>query len=268
VGQQVTFTARLSGLYGGTPTGSVTFKQGTTVLTTVGIVNGQASFTYTFSKSGKFVITAAYSGDSNFNAASKTIAQVVQKHTTTTSLTASPSPVNYAKTVTLTAGVATTGPTAPTGTVTFRNGTSIVGTSTLPSGKEVLQTAKLPVGSNTLTATYNGDALNAKSTSPALVEVVKQAKISMKLASSPNPSALGQSVKFTATLTSNGGLPVGGMVTFSFGSTTLGTATVGSTGLAVFSSTALPHGSDVIKATYAGNANYSAATASVTQTVN
>ena len=75
-------------------------------------------------------------------------------------------------------------------------------------------------------------------------------------------------MKFTATLTSNGGLLVGGMVTFSFGSTTLGTATVGSTGLAVFSSTALPHGSDVIKATYAGNANYSAATASVTQTVN
>ena len=185
VGQQVTFTARLSGLYGGTPTGGVTFKQGTTVLTTVGIVNGQASFTYTFSKSGKFVITAAYSGDSNFNAASKTIAQVVQKHTTTTSLTASPSPVNYAKTVTLTAGVATTGPTAPTGTVTFRNGTSIVGTSTLLSGKAVLQTAKLPVGSDTLTATYNGDALNAKSTSPALVEVVKQAKISMKLAPRP-----------------------------------------------------------------------------------
>ena len=56
--------------------------------------------------------------------------------------------------------------------------------------------------------------------------------------------------------------------TFSFGSTTLGTAKIGSTGLAVFSTTALPHGSDVVKATYAGNANYSAATASVTQTVN
>ena len=75
-------------------------------------------------------------------------------------------------------------------------------------------------------------------------------------------------MKFTATLTSTGGLPVGGTVTFGFGSTTLGMATVGSTGLAVFSTTALPHGSDVVRATYAGSTNYSAATALFTQTVN
>jgi hypothetical protein len=90
----------------------------------------------------------------------------------------------------------------------------------------------------------------------------------MKLVSSPNPSTLGKSVKFTATLTSNGGLPIGSLVTFTHAGTMLGTAKIGSTGLAIFSTTALPHGSDVVHATYAGSADYSVATASVTQTVN
>jgi Bacterial Ig-like domain (group 3) len=75
-------------------------------------------------------------------------------------------------------------------------------------------------------------------------------------------------VKFTATLTSNGGLPAGGKVTFTFDGTTLGTATISAGGAAVFSTAALPHGSDTVNATYAGNSDYSAALASVIQEVN
>ena len=126
---------------------------------------------------------------------------------------------------------------------------------------------KILVGTDSLTATYNGDAKNGKSTSPAIAQTVSQAAISMTLASSPNPSSSGQSVKFTATLTSTGGLPIGD-VSFTFGSTTLGTASINTKGVATLSTKALPTGTDKVTASCAGDTNYSPASASVTQTVN
>jgi hypothetical protein len=118
-----------------------------------------------------------------------------------------------------------------------------------------------------LTATYNGDALNGTSTSAAVTQVVNQATIMMSLTSAPNPSPSGKSVKFTATFTSTGGLPNGQTVTFSYNGTTLGTETIAG-GEAVFSTTALPAGSDQVTATFGGNADYSSANALNTQTVN
>jgi hypothetical protein len=75
-------------------------------------------------------------------------------------------------------------------------------------------------------------------------------------------------VKFTATLTSNGGLPSGQPVTFSYNGTTLGTANVNAKGVATFLTTALPHGSEMVTAAYAGTVDYSSASATVTQVVN
>jgi hypothetical protein len=130
-----------------------------------------------------------------------------------------------------------------------------------------LSTAKLGLGSNSITAAYGGDSLNGKSTSSVLKEIVNAATITLALSSSPNPSNSGQSVKFTATLMSNGSLPNGQTVTFTFNTTTLGTGTIVG-GKATFSTTTLPSGSDKITASYAGDADYSAASGTVTQTVN
>jgi Bacterial Ig-like domain (group 3)/FG-GAP-like repeat/Abnormal spindle-like microcephaly-assoc'd, ASPM-SPD-2-Hydin/FG-GAP repeat len=269
VGQATTFTATIAGHYGGAATGTVMFKQGSTVLATVPVTGNTAAYTDMFSKAGTFGITAVYSGDNNVKTSnSKLLRQDVNQYSTTTSLTSAPKPSFYGQTVTLTATVHSAAPAGVTGTVTFKNGTAVLGTVALTAGKTTLTTAKLPVGSNSLTATYNQDTSNAKSTSAILVQTVKQATIRMKLTSSPNPSVLGKLVKFTAILTSNGGLPAGGKVTFTFGGTTLGTATISARGAATFSTAALPHGSDLVKATYAGNTDYSAALASVIQKVN
>ena len=100
-----------------------------------------------------------------------------------------------------------------------------------------------------------------------MMQTVNQATISMTLGSSPNPSIQGQSVKFTATMTSTGARPTG-TVTFTFGTTTLGTAPINGKGQAVLSTKALPRGSDEVTASYAGSTDYSAATTTVTQTVN
>lgn len=66
-GQSVTLTATVTPGTSGTPTGSVTFYYGVTLLGTSPLSNGTASLTTTSLGSGTDVLTAQYSGDSNFN---------------------------------------------------------------------------------------------------------------------------------------------------------------------------------------------------------
>jgi len=79
VNQPVTFSVIVSGT-ATTPTGSATFKQGTTALATVPLVGGQASFTTSFAKAGFFFVVAEYSGDQNYLARkSPALRQAVEK---------------------------------------------------------------------------------------------------------------------------------------------------------------------------------------------
>ncbi len=265
-GTPVKFTATFTST-GGLPTGSVTFSlAGTTLATATIFSTGEATFSTPKLPAGSDVVTATYAGRGDYTAITMSVTQVV--NATTTVLTSSLNPSNYDQSVTLTAQVTTTGSTAPTGTVTFKNGTTGLGTvSVNASGVATLTETNLPVGSDSLTATYNGDALNGKSTSAAVTQVVNQATITMSLASASNPSPSGTPVKFTATFTSTGGLPNGQTVTFGYNGTTLGTETIAGVE-AVFSTTALPAGSDQVTATFGGNADYSSANAMNTQAVN
>ncbi|MGB9417614.1 MAG: Ig-like domain-containing protein, partial [Acidobacteriaceae bacterium] len=113
---------------------------------------------------------------------------------------------------------------------------------------------------------YSGDSIYAAGVSPALTITVAPAVTTMAVTSSANPSYAGQSVTFTATIA--GLIPgAGGTVTFSNGSTPLGTAPV-SNGTASFTTTTLSSaGSQTITAAYGGDANDGASSGSVTQTV-
>ena len=71
-GQSVTLTATITGATSGTPTGTVTILDGTAVLGTSPVAGGVATYTTTALLSGSHVITANYSGDSNFAASSAT----------------------------------------------------------------------------------------------------------------------------------------------------------------------------------------------------
>jgi hypothetical protein len=64
-GQSVTFSATVTGGTG-TPTGTVTFKDGTTTLGTASLSNGNATFSTSSLAVGTHSITAVYSGDPNF----------------------------------------------------------------------------------------------------------------------------------------------------------------------------------------------------------
>jgi hypothetical protein len=89
------------------------------------------------------------------------------------------------------------------------------------------------------------------------------------LTSSANPSAFGQSVTFTATVTPNSGSETPtGMVTFTEGGATLGITSL-SGGQATFTTSALSVGMHTIVATYGGDPNFIGSTSNnLTQTVN
>lgn len=162
---------------------------------------------------------------------------------------------------------------SPTGSVTFYDGTTSLGAVTLASGKATLLTSNLTIGTHSITAQYGGDStFSGTTSSPALTQAVTGNKSSTTaLTSSPNPEVAGQSVTFSAKVTSAvGGIPTG-TVTFFNGSTALGTGSVrlDVSGVATLSTTALALGSPSITASYSGDANYVASTApALIETVN
>ncbi len=253
-GQSVTFTATLpSG-----PTGTVTFTSGSTVLGTSTLAGGAATIATSSLPPGSDPITATYNGDGNYNSATGSLTQIVNKNTPTVTLTSSLNPSNVGQAVTFTATL----PSSATGTVTFTTGSTVLGTSTLTSGTATTTTISLSAGSDPITATYNGDA-NDNTATGTVTQTVTKATPSVALTSSANPSTFAQSVTFTATLPTN----ATGTVTFTSGSTALGTATLAN-GVATVSTSSLPAGSDPITAAYNGDSNDNSATGTLTQVVN
>lgn len=268
VHQAVTFTATVSSTGGSIPDGeAVTFYDGSLQIGSGVTAAGVATFSTSSLSVRTHTIKATYAGDIPFKTSSGTVVQVVEPYATKTNAASNLNPSNFGQSVTLSAVVTSAGGVIPTGTVTFKNSSTTLGTGKLDAaGKASLVTSKLPVGSNVITASYNGDSQDGKSSSPSLVQTVNHAQITMTLTSSPNPSTSGSTVKFTATLASNGSLPNGQLVTFSNNGGALGTAKIVG-GKAIFSTAALPVGSNQITASYAGDSNYSSAEAAVTQTV-
>jgi hypothetical protein len=271
VGQAVTFKATVSSSAGAPPNGElITFKNGSAVLGTAALSAGNASLTISSLPAGIFTITASYPGDSTFGAStSPGLRQVVNsttKSATATILASSLNPSIYGQKVTWTATVTSTGSSEPTGKVTFKWQGNTIGSATLnASGVATLTKSNLNADAYPLTVVYSGDAANLGSTSTVLNQVVTQTTSSATLTSSPNPSAQGQAVTFTATITSPT-VTAQGPVTFTAGKTVLGTAQL-SSGHAKLTITSLAVGSTKVTATYYGDSNIAKSSASVTHTV-
>ncbi len=172
-GQSVTFTATVSGQFGGTATGSVTFSNGSTSLGIVSLSGGSAILTTSALPVGADSITAVYSGDSDFaGSTSAAVSQTVSKATSTTALTSSLNPSASGASVTLTAAVSGQFGGTATGSVTFSNGSTSLGTVSLTGGSAGLTTTTLPVGTDSITGVYSGDSNFTGSTSNTLSQVV------------------------------------------------------------------------------------------------
>jgi autotransporter-associated beta strand protein len=266
-GSDVTLSASVAAVspLTGTPTGTVEFYEGTTALGSATLSGGAASLAPMALPAGANAITAIYSGDSTFTAStSPAVTVTVAKVTTTTSVTATPSTPSYGQSVTLTATVvpATTGSVAPTGTVTFFNGSTTLGTGSVAGGVATLVTTSLPAGTGSVTATYGGDTNYASSTSPAITVPVAVTATTIAVTYFPTSPVVSQNVTLTATVSSvspGGGTPTG-TVEFLNGSTSLGTGTLVN-GVATLVTAALASGSNTINATYDGDSNFSGSAA-------
>ena len=139
---------------------------------------------------------AAYGGSSSDGF----VAKIVVHTPTTTALSAAPSSATAGTAINLTATVAEVGGTSvPTGTVTFKDGTTTLGTMTLNgTGIAVYTTSSLSVGGHSITAAYGGDSANGSSTSTvASVTVTAPATPTVTIAVAPTSITLGQSATLT-----------------------------------------------------------------------
>jgi subtilase family serine protease len=259
VGQPVTLTATVAGY--GTPSGTVTFTDGSTTLGTATLSGGTASLSATFTSAGSHSIQAAYSGDSANAASSASGTVTVILNNSATRLSLNLSSAHVGQPVTLTATV--TGYGTPTGTVTFTDGSTTLGTATLSNGTASLTTTFTTAGSHNPKATYEGDSANATSSAGQSFTVTLNSSATTLAVSTSSPLT-GQPDTLTATVTGFG--TPSGTVTFTDGSTTLGTATL-SGGTASLSATFTSAGSHTIRAVYSGDSANAASSASGTVTV-
>jgi hypothetical protein len=175
VGQSVAMVANLSGGYG-TPTGVVTFYDGSTSLGAVVLSGGQASLNVSFSAVGSHPLSASYGGDSqNAPSNSAAVSQSVQQASSATKLSASSTKVTRRTAVTFSASV-TSNPAAvsPTGSVTFYDGSTALATVALTNAAASFTSSSLALGTHTITAVYSGcPAITASTSNSVTVQVTK-----------------------------------------------------------------------------------------------
>jgi len=239
---------------GATPAGQVVFKNGASTIGTATLSGGVATLAYGTLPAGADSITATYNGNAQFmTSASAPLSQSVLESATTTALTSSPNPSAPGQGVALRATVKPVGaPQIRNGeTVTFYDGAASIGTATTAGGVAVFSATSLAAGPHSITATYGGDGNYQPSTSPVVYQIVRRDGTTTALSSSVNPSTYGQTVTFTATVSSSGVTPTGS-VQFKNGSSPLGSSIL-SGGVATLTTNSLATGTDSITAVYAGD---------------
>jgi hypothetical protein len=267
-GGGVTFTATVSpsAPAGGTPTGTVTFKEGAVTLGS-GTLACAATCTATFTSAtlavGSHSLTAQYAGDAGYNGStSAALTHAVNKTNTITTVTG-PTTSVFGQTFTFNATVSGGGVGTPTGQVQFRvDGTNLSTAVSLSGGTATSPTVSgLTLGAHNLTAEYLGDpSFNGSLSGPFAHTVGKAATTTAITADTPDPSSPGQvvSVSFTVAAVAPGaGTPTGTVTVSASGGaeTCNGTAAAGSCSITLTTS-----GSRTLTASYAGDGNFTGST--------
>lgn len=146
--------------------------------------------------------------DSNASIAQTvTLTGTATQATSTTTLKSSANPSNVSQSVTFTATVTASGGGTPTGSVTFKDGSTTLGSAvSLSSGVATLAISTLTVATHSITAVYGGDTDHSGSTSTALSQVVDQPFTVTATALSPSSTiSPGNSATSTITIASENG---------------------------------------------------------------
>ncbi|MBA3944853.1 MAG: Ig-like domain repeat protein [Herpetosiphonaceae bacterium] len=272
-GQAVTLTVGVTASFPdlGIPTGTVTVYDGSAILVTIPLANGQGSAQTTALTTGTHTLTAHYGGDATFDASiSPPVQEVIVGPQTTITLQVTPNPASAGQVVTLAAQVSPVPPAQglPTGTVTVYDGGVSIATFVLTNGQGSAQTTALTPGTHTLTAQYNGDTTFGGSTSAPVQEVITFLQTTTTLQVTPNPANTGQAVTLAATVSPvppAQGTPTG-TVTVYDGSTPLATINL-ARGHGTVPTTALLAGTHTLTAQYNGDVSFAGSTSTAVQEV-
>jgi uncharacterized repeat protein (TIGR03803 family) len=239
-GQPVTFTAKaMAKSGGGTPTGNVTFYDGTTTLGTQPLSGGTAQFSTSTLTGGSHSITAAYGGDSTFQGStSSPLSQTIQLASQTITFTVSaPTTAPYNSSFTVAAS-------ASSGLqVTFSSSgvcTNSGATFTMTSGTGTCSVIAIQAGNDNYAA------------APKLTQTTHAAKIAQTISFTGAPATAAYQSTFAVEATSNSGI----------------TPTVAATGVCTISGTTVTMtsgtGSCATTAKWATNSDYLAVSATQT----
>jgi large repetitive protein len=308
-GSSVMFTATVTGEYGmaktrkgrragpeGVTGGSVTWSANTGCGSgSVASLPATVTCTTSVLPAGADTVLATYSGDSNHSGSSGSVGQNVSQQTSTINVTnVSPSSEIYGQDlqVTITAVLSWTGSgTPPTASAVIISGnapSSTYGTTScgLPTTNSLnctntyTPTAADVTGTYTMSASFSGDN-NYSSSSSAQTNnfSISGATSSTSVISNLNPSLVGQSVAFAATIDGeyglikvrNGAMPVvgvkqrgmqplsptGGSVTWSANTGCSASPVTSLPATVTCTTSTLPTGNDTITASYSGDGNHS-----------
>ena len=200
----------------GPATGTITFKNGSTSLGTIPLdAQGIAEVTTSLLPGGVDSLIASFPGDSSFLASTSAVYPLTIVPAVTTSIASldySTNPTSLSVSLsTDSLGV------APTGSVTFMNGSSTMGTASLAgvaskgstpaSGTATFSYSSLPAGAYNITAVYSGDSNYAGSSASPIAVTTSRVSTPVVVTLSASVILENQPLQITVTLAPVGTLP-------------------------------------------------------------
>jgi len=213
--------------------------------------------TGTYSETATFTTNAANSGQALLSGVAVFLVSTTSTLTITQPTT---STIYYAQAVTVSLNVAaaSNAGSAPTGSVQFSVDGKKQAAQSLPASGTLTLTINPAVGTHVVSVLYSGDALYASSSS-SVSFTVQKAATTTALSITPGSTSTPY-LKLTATVSSTTAGGETGTVTFSAGGTQVGSANVGTNGMATLTTSTIAYSSYSFVASYSGDSNFNAST--------
>ncbi len=264
-GSPVTYAAKVTSA-GGTPSGSVTFTIGSISLCTATLTSGAGSCTSGAApEGGSGKVIATYSGASGFSSSQTTTSGPTVSLGVSSVTPTAPSSAFYGTTVAYSATVsapdAAPDATLPSGTVTFTSGSVTLCTATVDGGGANCRGITPSAGAaSVVRAAYSGDSNYGGSTGQTTMAVIP-ATASVTSSLNTPQSSYGQTVTYSAAVSSAVGTPTGSVTFITGAGLSICTATLSSSAVdtstgSCRSANAGPVGPLTIFANYSGDTNF------------
>jgi len=279
-GTSITLTATIAGA-GATPTGTVTFYDGSGQLAASQLQNGVATYSSVNFSVGSHSIVVQYAGDANYTpGTSSVLTLVVKPGYPNVTITPSLSSISTAQSLSVTINVSgAAGNPGPTGTVTLSTGgvntvspsyTSTPATLVNGSATFMISGTSLGAGQDTLAAAYTPDAASAGlyTTNTASTQVLVTGTDAPGMTVTPSATLITnqQSLNVAVTVAETSGSPSPtGIITLTSGSYSA-QMTLPNAAFTVPPG-ALNTGPNTLKASYTGDGTYTASSGTATVNV-